>query len=394
MIKLIKDNIVFVKGACGGAIYDFITHKVYAINEYGCDIIIREISNSEQINQHADAYLKQISQMLNITGQLQDIDYVFPKLVPKLSSVWLEITQQCNCKCIHCYEGDVHKNTDSVIDFKKWLNIIDEIAMTDCKEVRFIGGEPTLYPHLEKLIEYASNKKLKIVLLTNFLHVSQKLLDLLKNTNTCVKFSLYGKDEQTHDKITQIPGSFHLLTENIVDAKKIGINLQCNIVVMKENESQREEIVKYINSLGIKKIHSDEIRKSYFGHQQKHLLKNGYSKMKKSFYADKKMFDLSHAANSCWYGRIVISNNGETYPCIFSKNFSCGNIIHQSLKEIIYGDKIRKYWLFNYSNVEPCNVCEFRFACRDCRPLAFMENGNMVAKNPKCFYDPNTNKWL
>jgi len=41
----------------------------------------------------------------------------------------------------------------------------------------------------------------------------------------------------------------------------------------------------------------------------------------------------------------------------------------------------------------PCGSCEYRFACKDCRPMAYAEHGRMTDQNPRCCYDPMTGRW-
>ena len=40
-----------------------------------------------------------------------------------------------------------------------------------------------------------------------------------------------------------------------------------------------------------------------------------------------------------------------------------------------------------------CKDCEYRFACKDCRPLAKSVDGCQNGKNPRCKYDPYTGNW-
>jgi predicted nucleotidyltransferase len=47
----------------------------------------------------------------------------------------------------------------------------------------------------------------------------------------------------------------------------------------------------------------------------------------------------------------------------------------------------------DFSKINTCKDCEFRFACKDCRPLAFAENANISEKTPRCTYNPYEGKW-
>ena len=115
MIKQISDNIIFVQGACGGAIYNFLSNNVYALNHDGCDIMVRQILHKKQVSPYANEFISKIDEMLNINHGYTNIEYEFPEYQPQLRSAWLEITQNCNLKCVHCYDGDVHYDSDKVL---------------------------------------------------------------------------------------------------------------------------------------------------------------------------------------------------------------------------------------------------------------------------------------
>lgn len=116
----INKSIVYVKGALRGAIYNFNDGKVYSINEDGCTIIENYIANNE-LNA---SYLIELKKLSLIDESFKPTEYIFPKLRQELNFVWLELTEACNLKCIHCYDGDEHKinNTDN-LSFEQWKDI-------------------------------------------------------------------------------------------------------------------------------------------------------------------------------------------------------------------------------------------------------------------------------
>lgn len=80
----------------------------------------------------------------------------------------IEITSACNLRCSFCYLGkeqewlaNRHMPVDDVI---RW---IDWCVDNDIPGVRFTGGEPTLYPDIEMLCNYAHLQKRYVILNTN-----------------------------------------------------------------------------------------------------------------------------------------------------------------------------------------------------------------------------------
>ena len=108
----------------------------------------------------------------------------------------------------------------------------------------------------------------------------------------------------------------------------------------------------------------------------------------------KERFDKAVFANTCWSGKIVISEDGSVYPCVFERDIVLGNVKEQSITEIIHSTTLENCWNHCFKKVNICKECEFRFACKDCRPLAKSIHGNLDEKNPRCTYDVYNGVWM
>lgn len=399
MIKEISPDVVFVKGARCSAIYDFTTNKVYSINDKGTIILSDCISKGAIENQEEYRYVKQVKELVGIPLDFpfQNLDISPAVRSPKLTFVWLELTQKCNSRCIHCYEGQNHHECDQPLNENEWFSIIDELVYSNCSSVQFIGGEPTLNPNLIELIRYSYKCKIKnIQLFSNLSNLTPELLTVLLECNVTVKFSIYGSSAIVHDSITQIKGSFSKLCENLSILLNNQVPLQANVVIMKENEQEYQKIQQFLLNIGIPKsrIKFDEIRKVTGGCQNEHLVTESKCLRKApNFRADKDYFSLAFNHNTCWYGKIVISTEGSIFPCEFEREISYGNIRNQSLIDIINNEETLKYWNYDYSKVKICKDCEFRYACKDCRPLAKVEKQDLADKNKRCLYNPYLGIW-
>lgn len=394
MVKQLSENVVLVTGPKCSAIYNFADGKVYSINEQGTQIITKYASSLILSGKERE-FIYQVLQMVKIpTIDVQE--YEFPKRLNKqLSFAWLELTQCCTSRCIHCYEGNEHCEVKNPLTFDEWKKVISDLSLMGCKNIQFIGGEPSLYKKLPLLIDYATSKGISnISIFTNLYIMSDDLFSAITRNNVSVHFSIYGSTVDTHDAITQVSGSFNNMIDNVKKMLEHNIKVTAHVVLMKENEHDREAIYQLLSKLGITLVRYDEIRKVLGGCQDKHLVKN--SKLlitKPNFSADAKWFNNAYHHNTCWYGKCVISTDGSVYPCEFEHNILYGNIRDKSIVDIITSDSVDKYWYWDFSKVETCSECEYRFACKDCRPLAFAENGNMAEKNPRCKYNPYLGLW-
>ena len=170
---LINQNVVFVKGAKRGAIYDFDSGKVYSADEEGSTII----ENYIQGKQTNDDYISELVKNGLIDLSFSPIQYIplLEKTV-NLNLAWLEITNACNMKCIHCYEGESHKKLNNSLTLNEWLDVIDSLARLKVQNIILIGGEPTCSPYVNQLLKYISKFNIKTTLFTNATNIINVLI--------------------------------------------------------------------------------------------------------------------------------------------------------------------------------------------------------------------------
>lgn len=391
MIKKLCNNIVFVKGIKNSAIYNFNDKKVYSINEQGTNILVNYLEDGKVIGDVSKEFIEKIKELFSINDIL-NLDYKFPSNIKKeLNFVWLEVTKNCSCRCIHCYEGTNHKDCRNPLTLDEWRNVIDELALLKCGEVRFIGGEPTSYLRLPELIHYAKEKKIpKISLFSNlYFGKREELINSIINNNVEIHFSIYASKEDIHDSITQSKGSFNRLINNLMILKSSDVRLVAHVVAIKENQDEIDNIYYLLQNLGINNVKYDEYRKVYGICEDSHIVtKSRINNTKLNFKTSHLQFEYNSLVNTCWYGKCVISSDGNVFPCEMERNHLYGNVRTNTILEILNSNIVEKFWYFNFSKVKICNQCEFRFACRDCRPVAYAEHGDMSDKSPRCKYNP------
>lgn len=395
MIKILSKGIVYVSGPKNSAIYDFEKKKVYSIKEPGTKIINSYCLGQTLDEQQEKDFIKQIQTLFQVQ-EIQTEDFIFGNIPEKsLQFVWLEVTQSCPFRCIHCYEGSSHIECKNPLKYDEWINIIDDLSSMNVKEIRFIGGEPTVYKSLYRLIDYAGEKKIeKISVFSNLYFVNDNLLNSIVKNNVEVHFSIYAADEKKHDSITQVVGSFEKLMSNLKLFTGKNIKLVAHVVIIKENQDEVDNIYKLLAKLGINNIKYDEFRKVYGVCDDRHVVtKSRIANKKPNFKTSKEQFELSNFVNTCWFGKCVISSDGNVFPCEMERNHLYGNVRNLPIKDIITSNVIDKFWYLNFGKIKGCTNCELRFACRDCRPLAYANNGDLYEKNPRCKYNPEEGTW-
>ena len=104
---------------------------------------------------------------------------------------------------------------------------------------------------VEEIIEYAVSKKLNVRLITNGTLLTKKRLDSLYNHGLrSIMISLDGNEEY-HDKVRGVKGSFKKTLEAVKYAKEKGLYTRVNSVAWKDN---REDILNLLEMFNKMKI--------------------------------------------------------------------------------------------------------------------------------------------
>jgi MoaA/NifB/PqqE/SkfB family radical SAM enzyme len=133
---------------------------------------------------------------------------------------------------------------------------IEQIRRSD-NHIVLSGGEPTIYPNIEKIIKLCRSKKFKkIEIITNGRLLADrafaKKIIMLGTTGFAV--SVYGISAGTHDAITRVKGSFLQTKAGVKNlcllAKKYQISVRINTVLTKQNISEIRGIFEKFSAMG------------------------------------------------------------------------------------------------------------------------------------------------
>lgn len=391
-----------VHGAKNAAIYDLESGKVYSINDSGKQIILNYLSGNCSFEGKEQAYLDQLHNLGIVAATIEDDSKHEPYEIEsgnRLVYAWLELTEKCNCNCIHCYGqwGDAEKNAHKGLSKEYWISILDEIYRHGGRDVQLIGGEPLLHADFADILRHAHQIGMqRIDVFTNATLIDEKMARLLKENGASVRVSLYGHCAELHEKVTQRAGSFSKTEHGLKLLKNYEIPTKIAVVVMDVNENHIADIRTYIESLGLEYNGYDTIRQAVGGNQISHcvdrldVLSVRYQKEPR-FKTTEDAFNKNHCINTCWYRKLAFAANGDVYPCIFARDFKIGNIKEDSFDDIF--SRAQTPWTYSLDYVDECKECEFRYACRDCRPLAQSLTGNPNGKFPRCTYNPKEGVW-
>lgn len=164
----------------------------------------------------------------------------------------LVATLKCNSNCLMCPCSERSRKNSKLFSF----NELKEKLRYFPRDMQFLtitGGEPTLlnsdFLSIMKVLQHNFSKT-QFQLLTNgrtFADYSftKKFIDVLPD-NIYLGIPLYGYNEETHDLITQAPGSFKQAVIGIHNLLHFNLDVEIRIVLSKLNIEYITEIAIYI----------------------------------------------------------------------------------------------------------------------------------------------------
>lgn len=136
-------------------------------------------------------------------------------------------TNQCNLKCVHCYQ-DAEEATERELSTDEAKKMIDEIARTGFKIMIFSGGEPLLRPDIYELVAHAASRGLRPVFGSNGTLITDEVACRLKDAGACAMgISVDSLDATKHDKFRGLPNAHALTLAGIEACKRAGLPSSC-----------------------------------------------------------------------------------------------------------------------------------------------------------------------
>lgn len=166
----------------------------------------------------------------------------------------ISASDSCNFDCFFCHPNiNKHVNTlsdDDIINIIKSTNNLYKL-----KTIHFTGGEPLLRDGLSYII--AECKKflddtIEIAITTNGALLENKIEDLVTAGLNRMNISLHTLNQELFEIITNTKVSVSKIKDSISLAKKYGLGIKVNSIVIKGfNDNNIEEIASYCFDLGI-----------------------------------------------------------------------------------------------------------------------------------------------
>jgi MoaA/NifB/PqqE/SkfB family radical SAM enzyme len=233
----------------------------------------------------------------------------------KVNFAWLEVTEKCQLRCLHCYAASGPSGTHGSMTTPDWMRVIEELADVGARFVQFIGGEPTQHPDLIPMARFALSMGLDVEIFSHLAAVTPELWKLYGTRGVHLATSYYSDDPEQHAAITQSANGHRLTLQNMKEAIRRGISLRVGLIDLGDGQRVQEAHDQLV-SMGVTEIRHDQLRQVGRGVRTEQP-------------------SAKQLCGNCTNARIAVAPDGSVWPCVFSRWLPVGNVREQSLADIL-----------------------------------------------------------
>lgn len=366
-----------------------------------------------------------------------------PTAAPPLRLMFWETTKACNLRCQHCRAVPEAERSRVELTTEESFGLIDQIAEVSRPVLILSGGEPLYRSDIFDIGAYGISKGFRMALATNGTLIDRALSTRIRDTGfSRVAISLDGSVAATHDAFRGIPGSHARAIDALRLLREAGVSTQINSTIARHNVSELPALLDLALSLGADALHifmlvpvgcgvsiadremlpADEYERvlHWFYDQSKSVTIDLKATCAPHYFRvraqriveERKQGDrstpfvalgtqmkaapdpaggrpLSAMTRGCLAGTAVcfVSNAGDIYPCGYLP-VSAGNVRQQRFGEIWSRSAVFEKLRDSSALGGKCGICKYEGICGGCRARAFSDNGDYLAEEPFCTYEP------
>ena len=347
-----------------------------------------------------------------------------PDGTPPLRLIAWEVTRSCNLACKHCRAEAHLEPYPGELSTQEAKELIDTFPQTGSPIIIFTGGEPLMRKDIFELVTYADSKGLRCVMAPNGTLLSPENVQKIKASGIqrC-SISIDADNAFDHDNFRGVPGAFDAAMQGIDYLKKAGVEFQLNTTVTRNNLHHFKKIFELADRLGAAAWHifllvpmgraaglADQVisareyeealnwfydfRKTTRMHLKATCAPHYYRIMRQrakeeGIAVTPEAFGMDALTRGCLGGTgfCFISHTGQVQPCGYLE-LDCGNIRATPFPEIWRNSKHFLEFRNPLDYQGKCGSCEYHKVCGGCRARAHSLNGNHLAEEPLCTYEP------
>ena len=330
------------------------------------------------------------------------------------------LTEACNLRCKHCYQGARSAEEMPLSEIKKTVSEISDMitdwseayGVTFSRSMNITGGEPFLRRDLFDILREIKNKGFEIFLLTNGTLVDRVRAQTLADLGVSgVQVSMEGSEE-VHDAIRG-KGSYDAAVAGIEWLVDCGLDVTLNVTVSDLNAEQVRKVVTFGSHAGVRQVGfsrlvpagqgaallSEMLPKARLRELYGELFSLELNSLKivtgDPVAAQMKIKWKGDAGNTAMSGcsagvaGLTILPSGDVMPCR-RLPLTLGNVRKDSLREIWATSPVLEALRDRSRYKGKCGTCDRWALCRGCRAIAYAWSRSrgeedFLAEDPQCF---------
>lgn len=318
----------------------------------------------------------------------------FQDLVPLHVSV--ELTQDCNLRCLPCYNFDRRKPRRSGapprLAFGEILRLLDDLRTAGTLFLSLTGGEPMVHPRFWDILEVAAVRRFAVQIQTNGTLIDREALRRLSRLPNLLRMSLtlYGATPRTHDFITGEGGSFHRTMQAIRRIKERQVSASLKFLLLRSNAHEAADMVALARREGLPYLVDPAISPRYDGTAGNLVHRLDPEALEPLYRGPLRPF-LTRGAPyppendfrcACARANAAVSASGEVWPCIAAP-LTAGNIRRRRFPEIWKeSPTFRKIRGLRLSDFRTCAPCRLKAWCGRIPGNALLSGGDYTGVDP------------
>jgi radical SAM protein len=170
--------------------------------------------------------------------------------------VFWETTKACLLSCVHCRAEAIKSPLPGELSREEGYGLIEQVAEfgEPYPTVIFTGGDPLMRGDIFELLDYAKKRGVRFALSPSVTPIltREKLQELKSAGVSAISVSVDGSSPITHDGIRRVAGTYERSIEVIDAAVELGLSVQVNTTVMRDNVLELPEVFHMVRSHRVK----------------------------------------------------------------------------------------------------------------------------------------------
>lgn len=382
---------------------DEITTRLRENWEISSDEVIAFLTKLEK-NGFVEFKENQLYRQILVKG---DINKIYPSFCS------LEITSQCNLKCIYCYGGFNPQNS-AHLAFNRIEPLFQLLSSIGVSAIDLTGGEPLTHPNFKEILKLAVKYFHMVGVVSNGVLFNDSIFELFEEEEyrkkVILQISIDGYTEEINTIVRGVKNTFHKSLNTIKKLAELRLKYRVVMVLTYENIHELEKTVDLFRSLGVNNFgisiadpvgrgvsltHQDGTSlinvNSRYSTEFMNIIAEVCSKNKDMMLSREKLssnnpdFEINVTNCGAGWRSITIDPLGNIYHCTMMSDNApkIGNVFTDDLSKIFVNDNpvISFFKKFKKDADESvCVDCYYKPICNSCIFKIYLSNIQRIRK--------------